>query len=191
MFPLLVSSLQKYDWKQEREQDLHLQMPLSSPFVLLLVAAAAVFSAWTLAYCFCRAATTSGITASINDKGSIGCSDPSYKRQWNQFRVTWLGTIGNLTCQIRIIVYRVTALLHPWTVYKTHCCRYLKTLTFAWFTSLRLISASVYWSPFCMMLSRAAGGTKAPFILDWLMWLSIPNVYAECVKPAVKTNEQL
>lgn len=32
-----------------------------------------------------------------------------------------------------------------------------------------LISASVYCSPFCRMLSRAAGGTRAPFIFDWEM----------------------
>lgn len=35
-----------------------------------------------------------------------------------------------------------------------------------------------------MMLSRAAGGTSVPLMLDCVMWLSIPNVYAECVKPA-------
>lgn len=51
------------------------------------------------------------------------------------------------------------------------------------FTSAILSSASVYWSPFWIILSKAAGGTTDPFILDWLMWLSIPNVYAACVKP--------
>lgn len=43
-------------------------------------------------------------------------------------------------------------------------------------TSPMLISASVYKSPFCKILSRAAGGTRAPFIFDWEMWDSIPNV---------------
>lgn len=32
---------------------------------------------------------------------------------------------------------------------------------------------------------RAAGGTSVPLMLDWLMWLSIPNVNAEWEKPAV------
>ncbi len=31
---------------------------------------------------------------------------------------------------------------------------------------------------------RAAGGTKAPLMLDWLMWLSMPNVKAEWENPA-------
>lgn len=44
------------------------------------------------------------------------------------------------------------------------------------FTSAILISASVYCKPFWIILSKAAGGTKAPLMLDWLMWLSIPNV---------------
>lgn len=33
------------------------------------------------------------------------------------------------------------------------------------------------------MLSNAAGGTRAPFILDCDIWDSIPKVYAECWKP--------
>lgn len=33
-------------------------------------------------------------------------------------------------------------------------------------TSLMLTSASTYWRPFWMMLIRAAGGTRAPLILD-------------------------
>lgn len=37
-----------------------------------------------------------------------------------------------------------------------------------------------------MMLSRAAGGTRVPLMFDWVMWLSKPNVYAECVKPGEK-----
>lgn len=52
-------------------------------------------------------------------------------------------------------------------------------------TSPMLISASVYCRPFMMMLRSAAGGTKAPLMLDWLMWLSIPNVYAECTNPEI------
>ena len=31
---------------------------------------------------------------------------------------------------------------------------------------------------------RAAGGTSVPLMLDWLIWLSIPNVNAEWEKPA-------
>ena len=31
---------------------------------------------------------------------------------------------------------------------------------------------------------RAAGGTRVPLMLDWLIWLSIPNVNAEWEKPA-------
>lgn len=50
-------------------------------------------------------------------------------------------------------------------------------------TSAMLISASVYCRPFWMIDRRAAGGTKAPFMLDWLIWLSMPNVYAECTNP--------
>lgn len=33
---------------------------------------------------------------------------------------------------------------------------------------------------------RAAGGTSVPLMLDWLMWLSIPNVKAEWEKPAAR-----
>ena len=51
-------------------------------------------------------------------------------------------------------------------------------------TSLMLISASTYCRPFCRMEMRAAGGTSVPLMLDWLMWLSIPNVNAEWEKPA-------
>lgn len=51
-------------------------------------------------------------------------------------------------------------------------------------TSLMLISASTYCSPFWRMEIRAAGGTSVPLMLDWLMWLSIPNVKAEWEKPA-------
>lgn len=29
----------------------------------------------------------------------------------------------------------------------------------------------------------AAGGTSVPLMLDWLMWLSMPKVNAECEKP--------
>lgn len=53
-------------------------------------------------------------------------------------------------------------------------------------TSLMLISASTYCSPFCRMEMRAAGGTRVPLMFDWLMWLSIPNVNAEWEKPAVR-----
>ena len=55
-------------------------------------------------------------------------------------------------------------------------------------TSPILISASVYCSPFIIMLRSAAGGTKAPLMFDWLIWLSIPNVYAECTKPTTSTE---
>ena len=50
-------------------------------------------------------------------------------------------------------------------------------------TSLMLTSASTYCRPFWMMEMSAAGGTKAPLMLDWLMWLSMPNVNAEWEKP--------
>lgn len=53
-------------------------------------------------------------------------------------------------------------------------------------TSLMLISASTYWSPFCRMEMRAAGGTSVPLMLDWLMWLSMPKVNAEWEKPKTK-----
>ena len=36
---------------------------------------------------------------------------------------------------------------------------------------------------------RAAGGTSVPLMLDWLMWLSIPNVNAEWEKPAATERE--
>lgn len=51
---------------------------------------------------------------------------------------------------------------------------------------MMLISASTYCSPFCRMEMRAAGGTSVPLMLDWLMWLSIPNVKAEWEKPAAR-----
>ena len=46
-----------------------------------------------------------------------------------------------------------------------------------------LTSASTYCRPFWMMEMRAAGGTSAPLMLDWLMWLSMPNVNAEWENP--------
>ena len=42
-----------------------------------------------------------------------------------------------------------------------------------------VISASVYCKPFCNIFSKAAGGTRAPFILLWEICDSIPKVYAE------------
>lgn len=36
---------------------------------------------------------------------------------------------------------------------------------------------------------RAAGGTSVPLMLDWLMWLSMPNVNAEWEKPEDKTAD--
>lgn len=36
---------------------------------------------------------------------------------------------------------------------------------------------------------RAAGGTSVPLMLDWLIWLSIPNVNAEWEKPAERGRE--
>lgn len=50
-------------------------------------------------------------------------------------------------------------------------------------TSPILISASVNCSPFCKILIKAAGGTKLPFMFDCDMCDSMPNVYAECLKP--------
>lgn len=50
-------------------------------------------------------------------------------------------------------------------------------------TSFMLTSASTYCRPFWMMLIRAAGGTRAPLMLDWLMWLSMPKVNAEWENP--------
>lgn len=35
---------------------------------------------------------------------------------------------------------------------------------------------------------RAAGGTSVPLMLDWLMWLSMPKVNAECEKPETQKN---
>lgn len=55
---------------------------------------------------------------------------------------------------------------------------------------MMLISASTYCRPFCRMEMRAAGGTRVPLMLDWLMWLSIPNVNAECEKPAARQGGQ-
>jgi len=46
-----------------------------------------------------------------------------------------------------------------------------------------LTSASTYCRPFWMMLMRAAGGTSAPLMFDWLMWLSMPKVNAEWENP--------
>lgn len=46
-----------------------------------------------------------------------------------------------------------------------------------------LTSASTYCRPFWMMEMRAAGGTRAPLMLDWLMWLSMPKVNAEWENP--------
>lgn len=37
---------------------------------------------------------------------------------------------------------------------------------------------------------RAAGGTKVPLMLDWLMWLSIPKVNAEWEKPENKNKKR-
>lgn len=53
-------------------------------------------------------------------------------------------------------------------------------------TSAILISASVYWRPFWMILSKAAGGTIEPLMLEWLMWLSTPKVYAAWEKPLMQ-----
>lgn len=53
-----------------------------------------------------------------------------------------------------------------------------------------LTSASTYCRPFCMMEMRAAGGTRAPLMLDWLMWLSMPNVKAEWENPVEGKHEQ-
>lgn len=39
-----------------------------------------------------------------------------------------------------------------------------------------------------MMEMRAAGGTRAPLMLDWLMWLSMPKVNAEWEKPGGGTD---
>lgn len=41
-----------------------------------------------------------------------------------------------------------------------------------------------------MMEMRAAGGTRAPLMLDWLMWLSMPNVNAEWENPASGGKEK-
>lgn len=38
---------------------------------------------------------------------------------------------------------------------------------------------------------RAAGGTSVPLMLDWLMWLSIPNVNAEWEKPAARGRRRV
>lgn len=46
-----------------------------------------------------------------------------------------------------------------------------------------LTSASTYCRPFWIMEMRAAGGTRAPLMFDWLMWLSMPKVKAEWEKP--------
>lgn len=35
---------------------------------------------------------------------------------------------------------------------------------------------------------RAAGGTSVPLMLDWLMWLSMPKVNAECEKPETQNT---
>ena len=56
-------------------------------------------------------------------------------------------------------------------------------------TSLMLISASTYWSPFWRMEMSAAGGTSVPLMLDWLMWLSIPKVKAEWEKPGSRKRK--
>lgn len=37
----------------------------------------------------------------------------------------------------------------------------------------------------------AAGGTSVPLMLDWLMWLSMPKVNAECENPENKTANTL
>lgn len=34
----------------------------------------------------------------------------------------------------------------------------------------------------------AAGGTSVPLMLDWLMWLSMPKVNAECEKPETQNT---
>lgn len=52
------------------------------------------------------------------------------------------------------------------------------------------ISASVYCNPFWSMDKSAAGGTRAPLILLCDMCDSMPNVYAECWKPARETHVQ-
>lgn len=38
---------------------------------------------------------------------------------------------------------------------------------------------------------RAAGGTSVPLMLDWLMWLSMPKVNAECEKPETQSTISL
>lgn len=56
-------------------------------------------------------------------------------------------------------------------------------------TSLMLTSASTYCRPFWMMEMSAAGGTRAPLMFDWLMWLSMPNVNAEWENPASREQQ--
>lgn len=74
------------------------------------------------------------------------------------------------------------------TTSKNYLCTNLNSMRWS-VTSLMLISASTYWSPFCRMEMRAAGGTRVPLMLDWLMWLSMPNVNAEWEKPAAHTHK--
>lgn len=37
----------------------------------------------------------------------------------------------------------------------------------------------------------AAGGTSVPLMLDWLMWLSMPKVNAECENPENTTSNHV
>lgn len=50
-------------------------------------------------------------------------------------------------------------------------------------TSVMLTSASTYCRPFCSTEMRAPGGMTVPLMVVWWMWLSKPNVNAECWKP--------
>lgn len=71
-----------------------------------------------------------------------------------------------------------------WDEERPEACRRAALLGHPFLTSLMLTSASTYCRPFWMMLMRAAGGTRAPLMLDWLMWLSMPKVKAEWENPA-------
>lgn len=115
----------------------------------------------------CRVCTTSGITASMSDSDSIGRPSNTVPSCWDDSRRQG-------------VVRRRVAIE---TVNRKHLRE-----TFHALTSLMLISASTYWSPFCRMEMRAAGGTSVPFMLDWLMWLSMPKVNAEWEKPERKNT---
>ena len=70
---------------------------------------------------------------------------------------------------------------HSFENHSIYVCK--KVIQHSSITSVSVTSASTYWTPFWMIDTKAPGGTTDPLMFDWSMWLSTPNVNAECWNP--------